>query len=136
MSNFQSIRSNVFVLLAVTAMFALIAPAVIADMHQHTTSMFSGVKVNGGTATHTKNGNQNVLTLSDDFKVPDTPAPHWQVVDSKGNVYLLQRLVIKGEKYNKSIVLPSFVKDVAKVQIWCAFAETLLGEASFSAPVM
>ena len=25
-----------------------------------------------------------MLTLSEDFKVPDTPDPHWQVVDSKG----------------------------------------------------
>ena len=91
--------------------------------------------MNGGTATHTKQGNQNVLTLSDDFKVPDTPAPHWQVVDSKGNTYLLQRLVIKGEKFNRSIVVPSYVRDITKVQIWCAFAETLLGEASFEAPV-
>jgi len=29
-------------------------------------------------------------------------------------------------------VLPAYVKDVAKVQIWCAWAEALLGEASFS----
>src|SRR3989441_4966258 len=29
-------------------------------------------------------GGQSVLTLSEDFKVPDTPDPHWQVVDSKG----------------------------------------------------
>ncbi|HSE42678.1 MAG TPA: hypothetical protein VLH08_18060 [Acidobacteriota bacterium] len=133
---FQFIRSQFIALMVAMAMVALVVPAAIADVNEHTSSVFSGAKVNGGTATHTKNGNQNVLTLSDDFKVPDTPAPHWQVVDSKGNVYLLQRLVIKGEKFNKSIVLPSYVKDVAKVQIWCAFAETLLGEASFSGPVM
>ncbi|HKA01332.1 MAG TPA: hypothetical protein VKE70_32685 [Candidatus Solibacter sp.] len=47
----------------------------------------------------------------------------------------LQRLVIKEDKYNKSITLPSYIRDVAKVQIWCAWAETLLGEASFDAPV-
>jgi hypothetical protein len=40
--------------------------------------------------THTKDGNNNVLTLSDDFKVPDTPDPHWQVVESHGSVYLLE----------------------------------------------
>jgi len=57
------------------------------------------------------------------------------VVDSQGNAYLLQRLVIKGDKYNKSIVVPSYVRDIARVQIWCAFAETLLGEASFETPV-
>ena len=45
------------------------------------------------------------------------------------------RLVIKGEKFNRSIVVPSYVRDIIKVQIWCAFAETLLGEASFEAPV-
>jgi len=35
----------------------------------------------------------------------------------------------------KSITLPPYVKDVAKVVIWCAFAETNLGEASFKSPV-
>ncbi|MEW6143433.1 MAG: hypothetical protein AB1598_00280 [Thermodesulfobacteriota bacterium] len=93
---------------------------------------FSGVKVNGGTVTLTKEGGKTVLTLSDDFVVPQTPDPHWQVVDSKGNVYLLQRLPIKGDKINTSITVPSYVPDVAKVQIWCAYAESLLGEAPFA----
>jgi len=104
--------------------------------NEHTTMPFTGVKVNGGTVTHTKHHGKNVLTLSDDFKVPDTPDPHWQVVDSKGNVYLLERLAIKGDKINKSITLPDYIPDVAKVQIWCAFAETLLGETQFDKPVM
>lgn len=124
--------------IALAVMFGLLLTGHVfaADMEMsHTTTVFSGVKVNGGTATHTKQGNQNALTLSDDFKVPDTPAPHWQVVDSQGNTYLLQRLVAKNDKYNKSITLPSYIHDVAKVQIWCAFAETLLGEASFETPV-
>lgn len=121
--------------ISVVISFALIAVG-FADEHMHTTKMFAGVKANTGTVTHTKNGNQNILTLSDDFKVPDAPAPHWQVVDSKGNVYLLQRLVIKGDKLNKMIVVPSYVPDIAKVQIWCAWAETLLGETSFDSPVM
>lgn len=102
----------------------------------HTSKPFHGVKANTGTVTHTKDGDKNVLTLSDDFQVPDTPDPHWQVVDSQGNVYLLQKLRIKGDKINKSITLPSYVHDVAKVQIWCAFAETNLGEAAFDSPVM
>ena len=34
------------------------------------------------------------------------------------------------------LVIPPFVKDVAKVQIWCAWAEVLLGEASFAQPVL
>jgi hypothetical protein len=89
---------------------------------------FAGAKVNGGTVTMTG----RTLTLSDDFKVPDTPDPHWQVVDSKGNTYLLQRLGIKGDKVNKSITLPAYVPDVAKVQIYCAWAEALLGETTFA----
>jgi hypothetical protein len=97
---------------------------------------FEGVKANTGYVTSSKNGGQLVLTLSDDFVVPDTPAPHWQLVDSKGNVYLLNRLKIKEDKYNKTITVPAYVKDVAKVQIWCAWAEVLLGEASFAKPAM
>jgi hypothetical protein len=56
-------------------------------------------------------------------------------VDSKGNVYLLDKLRVKGDRYLKSITLPAYIPDVVKVQIWCSFAETLLGEAAFSAPV-
>ena len=111
-----------------------VGTASFAD-HQHMSSKFEGAKANTGTVTHSKQGNMNVLTLSEDFVVPDTPAPHWQVVDSKGNVYLLNRLKIKEDKYNKSITVPAYVKDVSKVQIWCAFAETLLGEAKFADPV-
>ena len=106
-----------------------------ADAAKHTTSQFQGPKADRGTATHSSKDGKSVLTWSDDFKIPDTPAPHWQVVDSSGNTYLLQRLVIKGDKKNRSIVVPAYVKDVAKVQIWCAYAEVLLGEASFPAPV-
>jgi hypothetical protein len=120
-------------IVALAAMVFIAVPAMAN--HEHTTSTFSGVKVNAGTVTHSKQGNAEVLTLSDDFKVPDTPAPHWQVVDSSGNTYLLQRLVVKGDKLNKSITLPAYIHDVAKVQIWCAYAEVLLGEASFPSPV-
>ena len=100
-----------------------------------TTGKVTGSKANTGTATFSRDGAKRVLSLSSDFQVPDTPDPHWQVVDSKGTVYPLQRLPIKGEKVNRSVELPAYVTDVAKVQIWCAFAETLLGEASFAAPV-
>jgi len=101
----------------------------------HTSGPFQGVKANTGTVTHTKANGKSVLTLSDDFVPPDTPDPHWQVVDSKGEVYLLDRLNAKGDKYNKSITVPSYVPDIARVQIWCAFAEANLGEAVFSSPV-
>lgn len=97
----------------------------------HTSKPFMGVKANTGTVTHTKQGNQNILTLSDDFIVPDAPAPSWQIVDSKGNVYLLQQIKIKGDKLNRMIVVPFYIKDIAKVQVWCSWAETLLGETTF-----
>lgn len=96
-----------------------------------TSKPFAGVKANTGTVMADKVNGRIVLTLSDDFKVPDAPAPHWQIVDSKGNVYLLNRLVIKDNKFNRSVTLPSYIKDVQKVQIWCAFVEVLLGEAGF-----
>jgi hypothetical protein len=102
----------------------------------HTSKPFAGVKANKGTVTHGKVDGQNLLTLSADFVVPDTPAPHWQVVDSQGRKYLLQRLVVKDGKMNRTITVPANVTDIAKVQIWCAFAETLLGEAAFETPVM
>ena len=130
-----NVRKSLLSSVALTAIaFALGSGAVLAQ-HEHTSGMFQGAKVNGGTVTHTKQGQSNVLTLSDDFQVPDTPAPHWQVVDSHGNTYLLQRLTIKGDKVNRSIVVPSYVMDIASVQIWCAYAEALLGEASFQKPV-
>jgi len=102
----------------------------------HTTTKFEGVKANSGTATHGRQGNNDTLTWSEDFKIPDTPAPHWQVVDSKGNVFLLQRLKIKGDKENRTITIPSYVHDVAKVQIYCSWAEALLGEAAFAKPIV
>lgn len=104
-------------------------------MKSHTSSMFQGAKANTGYAIHSHENGQSRLAVSDDFVVPDTPAPHWQVVDSRGRVYLLQRLDIKDGKFNRSIIVPAYVPDIAKVQIWCAWAETLLGEASFEMPV-
>jgi len=112
---------------------------VAAQSGSHTSSQFQGPKANKGTVTHSIKDGKSVLTLSDDFVVPDTPDPHWQVVDSDGNVYLLDKLKTRafiGTNYKKEIVLPSYVKNVSKVVIWCAFAEVNLGEAKFSSPVM
>jgi hypothetical protein len=111
--------------------FALAGGSRAAHTHAYTSKPFAGPKANTGTVSHSREAGENLLTLSDDFKVPDTPDPHWQVVDSKGRTYLLQRLPVKGDKVNRKIVVPAYVPDVAKVQIWCAFAETLLGEAEF-----
>ena len=95
---------------------------------------FAGVKANTGSVTLSSSGNSRTLTLSDDFKAPEAPDPHWQVVDNEGRIYLLQKLTVKGltgDKMNRTITLPAYIKSVAKVQFWCAYAEVVLGEASF-----
>ena len=110
--------------------------------NMHTSGQFQGPKANKGHVTQSIRDGKTVLTLSDDFKVPDTPDPHWQVVDSKGTPFLLQRLGVKSlgglakDRINMSITLPAYVKDVAKVQIYCAWAEAVLGETTFDAPLM
>ncbi len=121
-------------LLMTTMLFAVSAVA----QDTHTTGQFQGPKANKGHVTHSTRDGKSVLTLSDDFVVPDTPDPHWQVVDSDGQIYQLDKLKKKafiGDKYQKEIVLPGYVKNVSKVIIWCAWAEANLGEASFSSPV-
>jgi hypothetical protein len=106
-----------------------------ADAAQHRTNQFKGAKANTGYAIHqTVNGRQ-VLSVSDDFVIPNTPAPSWQVVDSRGNVYPLNQFKIKDGKTNRQITLPTYIEDVQTVQVWCSFAEVLLGEASFGSPV-
>lgn len=109
----------------------LVAMAATAQAQSHTSMKFMGGKANTGTVTHTVMNGKNMLTLSDDFVTPDTPDPHWQIVDSKGRVFLLQRLAIKEDKMNRSIEVPAFIQDIAKVQIYCAWAEAVLGETSF-----
>ena len=121
-------------LLMTTMLFAVSAVAQDA----HTSGQFQGPKANKGHVTHSTRDGKSVLTLSDDFVVPDTPDPHWQVVDSDGQVYLLDKLKKKallGDKYQKEIVLPGYVKNVSEVIIWCAWAEANLGDASFISPV-
>jgi len=133
----QKIRSFGVLLVAALVALSLIAGAatVAAAPQMHTSKPFMGPKANKGTVTHTKKDGKNVLTLSDDFVVPDTPDPHWMVVDSKGTTFLLAKLKIKNDGYNKSITLPVYVHDISKVIIWCAWAETNLGEASFDKAV-
>jgi hypothetical protein len=120
------------------AMVAIMLSAGAANAQTQVSKVFSGAKVNAGTVTHTIQNGKHVLTLSSDFKVPETPDPHWQIVDSKGRVFLLQRLPIKGligDKVNTSITLPAYIEDIAKVQIYCAWAEVVLGETTFDAKV-
>jgi hypothetical protein len=100
----------------------------------HTTSTFQGPKANTGTALHTYENGKSILRVSSDFKVPDTPAPTWRVVDSQGTVYTLDAFKIKGGE-KREVAVPAYVKDIAKVQVYCAWAEVLLGESSFPSVV-
>src|SRR5271157_3701572 len=136
--NMSRIMKVMFAALVVTAL-GLSASGAFAQSGSHTSSQFHGPKANKGTVTHSIKDGKSVLTLSDDFVLPETPDPHWQIVDSDGNVYLLDKLktqALVGTKFKKEIVVPKYVKNISKVQIWCAFAEVNLGEASFSSPVM
>jgi hypothetical protein len=119
---------------ALAAGMLLTGAAYAASGDTHTTNGFQGAKANTGTAMHYKVNGKSMLKVSPDFKVPDTPAPTWRVVDSKGNVYTLDAFKIKaGEK--REIMVPNYVHDISKVQVYCAWAETLLGEANFSSAV-
>ncbi len=122
------------IILTSLAALAIAATSILAG-EGHKSGPFQGAKANTGFVTHTTENGNSVLTLSDDFKAPDAPDPHWQVIDSNGNAYLLQKLSIKGGKMNRKITVPKYVPDIAKVQFWCAFAEVNLGEAAFEQPV-
>src|SRR6266498_1896694 len=106
--NYKTILASLTALvMAATSSFA---------QDRHKSGPFQGAKANKGFVTQ-------------------KPDPHWQVVDSNGKTYLLDRLMTKDQKVKKSIVVPEYVPDIAKVQMWCAFAETNLGEAAFEHPV-
>ncbi len=128
-SQLRSFRGPLLAGLVVVAL--AVTPALAADV----STPFAGKAVNGGTVSHEKQGKTHVLKVSDDFQVPGSPDPHWQVIDSKGTVHLLDRLKLKDDKINRSITLPARIKDIAKVQMWCAWAEVVLGEASFEKPL-
>ena len=116
------------------ALLALASGAALAAGDPNTTPVFQGPKANTGTAAFYHANGKAMLKVSNDFKVPDTPAPTWRVVDSKGNVYTLDAFKIKGGE-KREVVVPAYISDVAKVQVYCAWAEILLGETSFQAPV-
>src|SRR6266487_6903120 len=105
--NYKTILASLAVL--------VIAAASSFAQDSHKSGPFQGAKANTGYVTHTTEGGNSVLTLSDDFKAPDAPDPHWQIVDSAGNVYLLQKLTIKGGM-NRKITVPKYVADISKVQ--------------------
>ena len=118
------------------SVFTLTTLALAAASHTeaHKSSGFQGPKANTGTVSHTYENGKSILRVSQDFKVPDTPAPTWRIVDSKGTIYTLDAFKIKGGE-KREVVVPAYVKDIAKVQVYCAWAEVLLGDAGFSSPV-
>ena len=125
----------------VMSVFAVLAVLVTvnsfaAKMDVHTSSMFQGPKANTGTVSHYVENGKSMLKVSDDFKVPDTPAPTWRAVDSKGNIYTLDAFKIKsGNNEKREIVVPAYIPNIVKVQVYCAWAEVILGKASFSSAV-
>jgi hypothetical protein len=125
--NFRALSLGL--MMAATVMLATQAMA-----QTRTSTPFAGPKANTGTVSISGSGGARMLTLSEDFKAPEAPDPHWQIVDSKGQAYLLQKLTVKGltgDKMHRAIPVPAYIRDVAKVQFWCAYAEVVLGEASF-----
>ena len=118
------------------ASMLLVAGAALAEHNtdHHKSSMFAGPKANTGTVSHLRENGKSILRVSQDFKVPDTPAPTWRVVDSKGAIHTLEAFKIKGGE-KREVTVPAYVLDIAKVQVYCAWAEVLLGESSFSSPV-
>ena len=95
--------------LSVFAVLALLVTvnSFAAKMDMHTSSQFQGPKANTGTVSHYVENGKSMLKVSDDFKVPDTPAPTWRVVDSKGNIYTLDAFKIKGGNNEKrEVVVP------------------------------
>src|SRR6516164_1325993 len=122
-------------LLSVCALAAvLVGGAFAANLDSHTSGPFQGPKANTGTVSHSIENGKSILRVSSDFKVPDTPAPTWRVVDSNGTVYTLDAFKIKGGE-KREVEVPAYVPNIAKVQVYCAWAQILLGEASFQTPV-
>ena len=94
-SNRRGVMSTAFgaaIMVIGALVFAPSATAAQAKMSRP----FAGVKANTGSVTLSSSGSARTLTLSDDFKAPEAPDPHWQVVDNEGRVYLLQKLTVKG----------------------------------------
>src|SRR3974390_3229317 len=90
--------------LSVFAVLALLftVNSFAAKMEMHTSSQFQGPKANTGTVIHYLEDGKSMLKVSDYFKVPDTPAPAWRVVDSKGDIYTLDAFKIKGPLGNNA----------------------------------
>src|SRR4051794_6297456 len=88
----ENVMNNISRTLSLCAVILLLTASLAAAVDrnaQHTSNMFAGPKANTGTVTHLYENGKSVLRVSQDFKVPDTPAPTWRIVDSKGAIYTL-----------------------------------------------
>ena len=72
----------------------------------HTTSNFEGVKANTSMAAQAREATGDTRAASEDVRIPETAAPRWQVVDSKGTAYLLTPLQTKDGKASVEYVVP------------------------------
>jgi len=75
LSHVHAIRKTLTFLFLTVALL-MITSSFAANAQPHTSTPFAGTKANTGTVIHSKEGKKNILTLSDDFKTPDTPDPH------------------------------------------------------------
>jgi len=64
----------------------------------------NGFAADGHTTSHSEG--VKAKAVSDDLKIPETPAPRWQVAGSKGNLYLLTPLETKDGKASVEYVVP------------------------------
>ena len=103
MSTKSMFRMGFLSMIAATGLFGA-SSGFAAD--GHTTSNFEGVKANTGMAAQAREATGETLAVSDDLKIPETPAPRWQVVDAKGIVYLLTPLQTKDGKASVEYVVP------------------------------
>ena len=95
--------------------------------------MFEGAKT-PAVIIHSYKKGRSILEVGWNFDIHESPAPTWRVVDSRRSVYTLDAFLTKAGHKSK-VMVPTYVKDVAKVQVYCAWSETVLGEAKFFPPV-
>lgn len=132
MTSLKKLMLSVSAMVLAIATLGTLNAATVGDTH--TSGGFHGPKANTGTVSHRVENGKSLLRVSNDFKVPNTPAPTWRVVDSSGNIYTLDAFKISGGE-KREVTVPSYVPNIAKVQVYCAYAEILLGEADYQSPV-
>lgn len=92
MSAKSVVKMGFLSMIAVTGLFGA-SNGFVAEAR--TTSNVEDVRAKTGMAAQARKATGEARTVLDDVKSPETPAPREQVVDSKGNVYLLTPLKTK-----------------------------------------